>query len=96
MEVCERAGFTPRIDFATDDYPAVVGLVAAGLGVAVLPELALESVRPKGVAVIPMRPAVDREVVALTLPDLAHVPAVDMMLARLARAALGDVRGAAG
>lgn len=88
VEVCERAGFTPRIDFATDDYPAVVGLVAAGLGVAVLPELALESVRPKGVAVVEVRPAVQREVVALTLPDLAHVPAVDMMLARLVRAGI--------
>ncbi|MEU3461553.1 LysR family transcriptional regulator [Streptomyces sp. NPDC006733] len=88
VEVCERAGFTPRIDFATDDYPAVVGLVAAGLGVAVLPELALEAVRPKGVAVLEVLPAVQREVVALTLPDLAQVPAVDMMLGRLARAGL--------
>ncbi|SEO17595.1 LysR family transcriptional regulator [Actinacidiphila rubida] len=88
VEVCERAGFSPRIDFATDDYPAVVGLVAAGLGVAVLPQLALESVRPKGVAVVEVLPAVEREIVALTLPDLAHVPAVDMMLGRLARAAL--------
>lgn len=88
VEVCERAGFTPRIDFATDDYPAVVGLVAAGLGVAVLPELALDSVRHQGVAVLEMRPAVEREVVALTLPDLANVPAVDMMLARLTRAGL--------
>ena len=43
VEACESAGFTPRIDFATDDYPAVVGLVGAGLGVAVLPELAIES-----------------------------------------------------
>jgi molybdate transport repressor ModE-like protein len=96
VEVCERAGFTPRIDFATDDYPAVVGLVAAGLGVAVLPELALESVRPKGVAVVEVRPAVQREVVALTLPDLANVPAVDMMLARLARAALSLTPAPAG
>ncbi|HEY3478456.1 MAG TPA: LysR substrate-binding domain-containing protein, partial [Streptomyces sp.] len=91
VEVCERAGFTPRIDFATDDYPAVVGLVAAGLGVAVLPELAVESVRHKGVSVIEVHPRVQREVVALTLPDLAHVPAVDMMLGRLARAALRQV-----
>lgn len=86
VEVCRRAGFTPRIDFATDDYPAAVGLVAAGLGVAVLPELALEAVRPKGVAVVEVRPAVHREVVALTLPDLVSVPAVDMMLEQLARA----------
>ncbi|MCL2730393.1 MAG: LysR family transcriptional regulator [Actinomycetia bacterium] len=88
VEVCERAGFSPRIDFATDDYPAVVGLVAAGLGVAVLPQLALEAVRSTGVAAVELLPAVEREIVALTLPDLAHVPAVDMMLGRLARAAL--------
>lgn len=48
VEVCEASGFTPRIDFATDDYPAVIGLVGAGLGVAVLPALAIESVRPRG------------------------------------------------
>ncbi|MER0241135.1 LysR family transcriptional regulator [Streptomyces sp. HSW2009] len=86
VEVCEAAGFTPRIDFATDDYPAVVGLVGAGLGVAVLPELALESVRPKGVRTVRVEPAVRREVVALTLPDLVRVPAVAATLDRLERA----------
>jgi molybdate transport repressor ModE-like protein len=87
VEVCESAGFAPRIDFATDDYPAVVGLVGAGLGVAVLPELALESVRPKGVRAVAVEPPVRREIVALTLPDLAQVPAVAATLDHLARAA---------
>ncbi|MFD3436019.1 LysR family transcriptional regulator [Streptomyces sp. NPDC058685] len=87
VEVCEKAGFTPRIDFATDDYPAVIGLVGAGLGVAVLPELALESVRPKGARTVTVVPAVEREIVALTLPDLAQVPAVSATLDRLALAA---------
>ncbi|MCP3819940.1 LysR family transcriptional regulator [Streptomyces sp. A3M-1-3] len=87
VEVCEDAGFTPRIDFATDDYPAVVGLVGAGLGVAVLPELAVESVRPRGARTVALEPSVQREVVALTLPDLARVPAVAAMLDRLERAA---------
>lgn len=87
VEVCEGAGFTPRIDFATDDYPAVVGLVGAGLGVAVLPELAVESVRAKGVSALAVEPAVKREVVALTLPDLARVPAVAATLGELVRAA---------
>ncbi|MER5889609.1 LysR family transcriptional regulator [Streptomyces sp. NPDC001941] len=86
VEVCENEGFTPRIDFATDDYPAVVGLVGAGLGVAVLPELAIESVRPKGVRTVVVEPAVEREIVALTLPDLAQVPAVAATLDHLARA----------
>ncbi|MFI5981313.1 LysR family transcriptional regulator [Streptomyces sp. NPDC098789] len=87
VDVCEAAGFTPRIDFATDDYPAVVGLVGAGLGVAVLPELAVESVRAKGVAALVLEPAVEREVVALTLADLARVPAVAATLDQLERAA---------
>ncbi|MFI9492621.1 LysR family transcriptional regulator [Streptomyces halstedii] len=87
VEVCEASGFTPRIDFATDDYPAVIGLVGAGLGVAVLPELAIESVRAKGTRTVTVEPAVEREIVALTLPDLAQVPAVAATLDELARAA---------
>lgn len=87
VEICESAGFTPRIDFATDDYPAVIGLVGAGLGVAVLPGLALASVRPKGAVTVPLEPAVQREVVALTLPDLERVPVVGAMLDQLAAAA---------
>ncbi|MFE7356398.1 LysR family transcriptional regulator [Streptomyces sp. NPDC057543] len=87
VEVCEESGFTPRIDFATDDYPAVVGLVGAGLGVAVLPELAIESVRPKRARTVAVEPAIEREIVALTLPDLAQVPAVAATLDQLSLAA---------
>lgn len=87
VDVCEGAGFTPRIDFATDDYPAVVGLVGAGLGVAVLPELAISSVRPRGARAVAVEPRVEREIVALTLPDLAQVPAVAATLDQLETAA---------
>ncbi|AWK10687.1 LysR family transcriptional regulator [Streptomyces spongiicola] len=87
VAVCEASGFTPRIDFATDDYPAVVGLVGAGLGVAVLPGLALESVLPKGARTVAVEPPVHREIVALTLPDLAQVPAVAATLDQLVEAA---------
>ncbi|MFF2650973.1 LysR family transcriptional regulator [Streptomyces sp. NPDC058045] len=87
IEVCRSAGFAPRIDFATDDYPAVAGLVAAGLGVAVLPGLALQSVRTEGLRTVAVNPAVRREVVALTLPDLARVPAVAATLDHLERTA---------
>jgi DNA-binding transcriptional LysR family regulator len=64
----------------------VVGLVGAGLGVAVLPQLAVESVRPRGARTVTLEPAVRREIVALTLPDLAQVPAVTATLEQLARA----------
>jgi molybdate transport repressor ModE-like protein len=49
VAVCERAGFTPRITFETDDYVAVQALVADGLGVSVLPGLALGAHRHPGV-----------------------------------------------
>jgi len=49
MSLCERAGFTPAIAFASDDYVAVQSLVATGLGVTLLPGLALEAHRHDGV-----------------------------------------------
>ena len=42
---CERAGFVPRIAFESDDYAAIQGFVAAGVGVALIAELALTTVR---------------------------------------------------
>lgn len=92
VEVCEEEGFTPRVDFVTDDGPAVAALVGAGLGVAMVSEWLLRSVRLEDVAVVGVDPEVRREVVALTLPELAHVPAVGGMLHQLeasARAARG-------
>lgn len=40
-DACRRAGFTPRAGFASDDHVAVQALVAAGLGVSVIPGLAV-------------------------------------------------------
>src|SRR4051794_6169697 len=39
------AGYTPKISFTTDDFVAVQALVSAGLGVALLPSLALRAAR---------------------------------------------------
>jgi DNA-binding transcriptional LysR family regulator len=47
---CADAGFTPDIAFITDDYVAVQALVAAGLGVTILPELALRAHRSPAVS----------------------------------------------
>jgi DNA-binding transcriptional LysR family regulator len=43
---CRVAGFEPRVVFRTDDHLVVQGLVAAGLGVALLPRIAVPTVRP--------------------------------------------------
>src|ERR1700754_1806142 len=38
---CLAAGFEPHVTFESDDYETVQGLVAAGVGVALIPQLAL-------------------------------------------------------
>jgi len=43
---CQLAGFVPEADYASDDYIAVQALVAAGLGVSVIPGLAVKHPLP--------------------------------------------------
>jgi len=42
---CRQAGFTPSVTFRPDDYETVQGLVAANLGVSLVPSLALGNAR---------------------------------------------------
>lgn len=85
---CAASGFTPEIVLETDNAAAVVGLVAAGLGVALLPRLALSTtVVPPGVAVTPADDALARRVEVVVARGADRVPSV--------RAALGAVRGVA-
>jgi DNA-binding transcriptional LysR family regulator len=45
LRSCQVAGFEPRISFNSDDYFAMQGFVAAGVGASFIPDLALISVR---------------------------------------------------
>ena len=53
---CRAEGFEPRVSFESDDYQTVQGLVAAGVGVALIPELALSVVR-EDIAIRSLSPA---------------------------------------
>jgi DNA-binding transcriptional LysR family regulator len=80
VRCCHAAGFEPAVSFESDDYQTVQGLVAAGVGVALVPELALSSVRDDIVirALSPESPA--RRIVAATAPSLMGAPAAAAML----------------
>lgn len=81
---CVTAGFEPRVTFESDDYETVQGLVAAGVGVALIPRLALTRVRP-GIVVRELAPSSPtRTVLAATLPGAAAPPAAKTMLLVLA------------
>ena len=77
---CAAAGFEPRIAFETDDYTAMQGFVAAGVGVSLIAELGLESVRDDIVVRGLGRDAPIREVYAATLADSHRTPATQAML----------------
>jgi DNA-binding transcriptional LysR family regulator len=77
---CHAAGFEPRVSFESDDYQTVQGLVAAGVGVALIPQLALQTIRPD-LVVRELRPGSPiRRVFAATRRGAAATPATATML----------------
>ncbi|GGB88331.1 transcriptional regulator [Knoellia flava TL1] len=80
LQLASTAGYVPDIAYETEDYVAVMGLIAEGLGVAVIPDLILKTVHHEDVVALPMTPASRRHIVAVTTPDLQRVPAVKATL----------------
>jgi DNA-binding transcriptional LysR family regulator len=84
---CAVAGFAPRIEFQTDDYAAMQGFVAAGVGVSLIAELGLTSVRDDVVVRALGRDTPVREVYAATATDAYRTPSTQAMLDILATVA---------
>ncbi len=84
---CHAAGFEPNVSFESDDYQTVQGLVAAGVGVALIPELALSSVRAD-IAIRALAPRTPvRQVIAAMPAQVRLTPAAPAMLEILEQAA---------
>jgi DNA-binding transcriptional LysR family regulator len=77
---CAIAGYEPRIAFETDDYTAMQGFVAAGVGVSLMAELGLTSVRDDIVVRDLGRETPVRQIYAATLEDGYRSPATQAML----------------
>ena len=86
LELCGRAGFEPRIAFETDNFVAVEGLVAQGIGVATLPRMAVESFpQLPGVVTRPLPAGERRTIHVVTAHRAERVPPVRAALAALTR-----------
>ncbi|WP_336207877.1 LysR family transcriptional regulator [Nonomuraea sp. LPB2021202275-12-8] len=82
LDICAKAGFQPRITFTSDDIVAVQALVAAGMGITVLPGLALRAHRHPDVAAAPI-PGSTRHVHAAVYGEPPHPPATQALLTAL-------------
>ncbi len=80
VRCCHAAGFEPTVTFESDDFQTVQGLVAVGVGVALIPELALSVVREDIVirALAPTPPL--RRVLAAVPSGARLVPGAPAML----------------
>jgi DNA-binding transcriptional LysR family regulator len=72
--ICREAGFDPRIAFEANDYQETQGMVAAGIGIALAPRLALSALRPD-VAAVPLAGAPARRILLAHLAGRRLSPA---------------------
>lgn len=84
---CRAVGFEPQIAYEAHDYQEAQAMVAAGIGVALAPTLALDGVRP-GVKVLPLRPRTAvRRILLVRLTDHALTHAAQAFADLLHRSA---------
>ena len=86
LSLCADEGFEPRIGYTSDDMVVMQALVAAGLGVATLPGLALRAHRHEGLVATELRGS-QRHVYAATYGEPPDPPAITALLAALTEAA---------
>jgi DNA-binding transcriptional LysR family regulator len=88
--LCQASGFSPRIRHRADDFATVLALVAAGQGVALVPELALADC-PDGVVRTALS-ARRRTLIACRAGTAGH-PAIAACAAAITAAAPPQLRG---
>src|SRR3954468_7440016 len=86
LSLCAEEGFEPRIGYTSDDMVVIPALVAAGLGVAPLPGLALRAHRSEGIVATELSGS-QRHVYAATYGEPPDPPATAALLAALGEAA---------
>ncbi|MBK8092868.1 MAG: LysR family transcriptional regulator [Verrucomicrobiaceae bacterium] len=82
LEACRKAGFEPRIACESGELETVRALVAAGLGLAIIPKLAASNL-PKSLRAVPLRePRMQREIAAVWRKGSELSPAARVLLER--------------
>ncbi|SMO52406.1 LysR family transcriptional regulator [Melghirimyces algeriensis] len=74
VEACQQMGFTPKVSFEGEDIDAIKGLVAAGLGVTLLPEITLMESIPRATVKIPISEPQLTRTVGMIIPNNRELP----------------------
>jgi DNA-binding transcriptional LysR family regulator len=84
VRACRALGFEPHIRSSCKDFSVIIALVEAGLGVGVLPGLALLD-RPVRARVLPIAPTLARSISSVIRPERRSHPMIVSALAELER-----------
>jgi len=79
LDLCRDAGFSPDVALRTADFVAAQSLVAAGLGVTIMPGLALRAARHPGIEATPL-PGACRRILAVTYHGAPDSPAARRLI----------------
>ncbi|MFC4766773.1 LysR family transcriptional regulator [Effusibacillus consociatus] len=74
VEACQQMGFKPNVSFEGEDIDAIKGLVAAGLGVTLLPEITLIDNKPRDTVKIPISEPNVTRTVGIIIPSNRELP----------------------
>jgi DNA-binding transcriptional LysR family regulator len=85
LRACYEAGFEPEIAFHNDDYAAIMGFVAAEVGVAMIPDMAIKAIR-EDIVLRTLDPSPPPRTICAVLHSGYRSPAAHAMLAVLQEA----------
>ncbi|PTM59025.1 LysR family transcriptional regulator [Desmospora activa] len=74
VNACKQMGFEPKVSFEGEDIDAIKGLVAAGLGVTLLPEITLMDRVPRGTVKIAVSEPELNRTVGVIIPTNRDLP----------------------
>jgi molybdate transport repressor ModE-like protein len=90
-QACHRTGFEPDLSVTSDDAVAVQAFVSAGLGIAVIPGLAVQ--RPlSGVVVLDLGPGAPARTISAVRPRDAYQPPAGAVMVDILRAVTRPLR----
>ncbi|MBM7600796.1 LysR family transcriptional activator of glutamate synthase operon [Virgibacillus halotolerans] len=73
IDLCRNLGFEPTVSFEGEDIDAIKGLVSAGLGVSLVPEITLIDNLPRATVSVPVAEANVTRTVGVVIPTERHL-----------------------
>lgn len=83
VDACRRAGFEPRVAYQAGSIESVKNFVRQGLGVSMLPSLALGGMGREGLAVLEVKGGLTRALNLIRGKDRSHTRAAQVLMAHV-------------